>query len=97
MQVKAFLQLFGVAAYVSLIFIVILVMRGYGLGANSLSYFGTILFLFLSLLLMIFVFSKGFYQPVYEFNGYINQSDNLWSCRIPALQPTYAESVENQR
>lgn len=41
--------------------------------------------------------TKGFYQPVYEFNGYINQSDNLWSCRIPALQPTYAESVENQR
>ena len=46
MQVKAFLQLFGVAAYVSLIFIVILVMRGYGLGANSLLYFGIILFLF---------------------------------------------------
>lgn len=58
MQVKAFLQLFGVAAYVSLIFIVILVMRGYGLGANSLLYFGIILFLFLSLLLMIFVFQK---------------------------------------
>lgn len=29
--------------------------------------------------------TKGFYQPVYEFSGYINSSDNLWVCRIPAL------------
>lgn len=29
--------------------------------------------------------TKGFYQPVYEFSGYLNQKDNLWTCRIPAL------------
>lgn len=29
--------------------------------------------------------TKGFYQPVYEFSGYINDSENLWVCRIPAL------------
>lgn len=29
--------------------------------------------------------TKGFYQPVYEFSGYINNSENLWVCRIPAL------------
>lgn len=30
--------------------------------------------------------TKGFYQPAYEFRGYINSSENFWSCRIPALQ-----------
>lgn len=30
--------------------------------------------------------TKGFYQPVYEFSGYINSSENLWVCQIPALQ-----------
>ena len=28
--------------------------------------------------------TKGFYQPVYEFFGYINQPESLWVCRIPA-------------
>ena len=28
--------------------------------------------------------TKGFYQPVYEFSGYINNSENLWVCQIPA-------------
>ena len=44
MQVKAFLQLFGVAAYVSLIFIVILVMRGYGLGQHRLIFWYNFVF-----------------------------------------------------
>lgn len=29
--------------------------------------------------------TKGFYQPVYEFSGYINDRENLWVARIPAL------------
>ena len=29
--------------------------------------------------------TKGFYQPVYEFSGYLNDKENLWTCRIPAL------------
>lgn len=29
--------------------------------------------------------TKGFYQPVYEFSGYINHRENYWGCRIPAL------------
>ncbi|WP_367924276.1 VanZ family protein [uncultured Ruthenibacterium sp.] len=29
--------------------------------------------------------TKGFYQPVYEFRGYINSSENLWVGQIPAL------------
>lgn len=29
--------------------------------------------------------TKGFYQPVYQFSGYINNEDNLWDCQIPAL------------
>jgi len=28
--------------------------------------------------------TKGFYQPVYEFRGYINDSENVWVCNIPA-------------
>ena len=29
--------------------------------------------------------TKGFYQPVYQFTGYINNEDNSWDCQIPAL------------
>ncbi len=29
--------------------------------------------------------TKGFYQPVYAFSGYINHPENLWICRIPSL------------
>ncbi len=29
--------------------------------------------------------TKGFYQPVYEFDGYINNRQNLWVCQIPAI------------
>ena len=29
--------------------------------------------------------TKGFYQPVYRFTGYINNEDNSWDCQIPAL------------
>ncbi len=29
--------------------------------------------------------TKGFYQPVYEFDGYINNRQNLWICQIPAI------------
>lgn len=29
--------------------------------------------------------TKGFYQPVYQFTGYINNEDNSWECQIPAL------------
>lgn len=29
--------------------------------------------------------TKGFYQPVYEFSGYINHNENLWVCQIPAM------------
>lgn len=29
--------------------------------------------------------TKGFYQPVYRFTGYINDEDNSWDCQIPAL------------
>lgn len=31
--------------------------------------------------------TKGFYQPVYQFSGYINNAENLWVCQIPALDP----------
>lgn len=30
--------------------------------------------------------TKGFYQPVYQFRGYINSTENPWSCQIPALE-----------
>lgn len=30
--------------------------------------------------------TKGFYQPVYQFGGYINNAENLWVCQIPALE-----------
>jgi glycopeptide antibiotics resistance protein len=29
--------------------------------------------------------TKGFYQPIYQFTGYINEKGNLWDCQIPAL------------
>ena len=29
--------------------------------------------------------TKGFYQPVYQFGGYINNIENSWACRIPAI------------
>lgn len=29
--------------------------------------------------------TKGFYQPVYQFTGYINSTESLWVCQIPAL------------
>lgn len=29
--------------------------------------------------------TKGYYQPAYQFSGYLNDEDNLWVCRIPAL------------
>lgn len=28
--------------------------------------------------------TKGFYQPVYQFSGYINNTKNPWVCQIPA-------------
>lgn len=28
--------------------------------------------------------TKGYYQPVYEFQGYINDTEHVWSCQIPA-------------
>lgn len=30
--------------------------------------------------------TKGFYQPVYQFSGYINSTENPWICQIPALK-----------
>ena len=30
--------------------------------------------------------TKGYYQPVYQFSGYINTTENTWVCRIPALE-----------
>lgn len=30
--------------------------------------------------------SKGFYQPVYQFSGCLNDPENLWTCSIPALK-----------
>lgn len=33
--------------------------------------------------------TKGFYQPVYEFSGYLNSPENPWTCRIPALAKLY--------
>lgn len=30
--------------------------------------------------------TKGFYQPVYQFSGYINSTENPWVCQIPALK-----------
>ncbi|WP_394964471.1 hypothetical protein [Candidatus Allofournierella excrementigallinarum] len=30
--------------------------------------------------------TKGFYQPVYAFSGYLNDPENLWTCSIPALK-----------
>ena len=30
--------------------------------------------------------TKGFYQPVYQFRGYINSTENPWACQIPALK-----------
>ena len=30
--------------------------------------------------------TKGFYQPVYQFRGYINSTENLWVCQIPAIK-----------
>lgn len=29
--------------------------------------------------------TKGYYQPVYEFAGYVNDKENPWVCQIPAL------------
>jgi glycopeptide antibiotics resistance protein len=29
--------------------------------------------------------TKGFYQPVYRFEGYLNDTDSPWSCEIPAI------------
>jgi len=29
--------------------------------------------------------TKGFYQPVYQFSGYINSTENPWVCQIPAF------------
>lgn len=30
--------------------------------------------------------TKGYYQPVYTFSGYINEKDIEWRCQIPALE-----------
>lgn len=30
--------------------------------------------------------TKGYYQPVYTFSGYINEKDIEWRCQIPALK-----------
>lgn len=30
--------------------------------------------------------TKGFYQPVYQFSGHINSTENMWVCKIPALE-----------
>ena len=30
--------------------------------------------------------TKGFYQPVYQFRGYINSTENPWVCQIPAIK-----------
>lgn len=30
--------------------------------------------------------TKGFYQPVYQFIGYINSTESPWVCQIPALE-----------
>lgn len=30
--------------------------------------------------------TKGFYQPVYQFTGYINTPENIWVCSIPAIK-----------
>lgn len=35
--------------------------------------------------LTYFYDTKGFYQPVYQFGGYINNIENSWACRIPAI------------
>lgn len=29
--------------------------------------------------------TKGFYQPVYQFGGYVNNNENSWICQIPAI------------
>lgn len=30
--------------------------------------------------------TKGFYQPIYQFKGYVNNTENPWSCQIPAVE-----------
>lgn len=32
--------------------------------------------------------TKGYFQPVYKFSGYVNQAEFTWSCVIPALSRT---------
>ena len=30
--------------------------------------------------------TKGFYQPVYQFSGYVNDTESPWVCQIPAIK-----------
>lgn len=63
MQVRSFLELCAVAAYVSVAFAIILFLRDYGVGANFLLYFGIMLFFILLLFFIIFIFSKRYVKP----------------------------------
>lgn len=69
MQVKAFLQLCAVAAYVALAFGVVFVLRDCGVGENPLLYFGTMLVLFLLLLVLMVVFLQSYVKMFQEIDG----------------------------
>ena len=84
-QLKAFLELFAVAAYVTLAFIVFLVLRAYGAGVNPPLYFGIMLLLFLLLLFIIFYFSKNYIVSFQDIDGQLDMilSGELSEVRLP--------------
>lgn len=83
MQVKSFLELCAVAAYVLLAFILVLVLRAYGVGANFALYLGIMLLLLLLLLFIIFVFSKKSVKPFQDID---EQLDVLLSEKTSEIQ-----------
>lgn len=83
MQLKAFFELLAVAVYVALAFIIVTVMRAFGLGGNVPLYFSMILLLFLLLLFLLFAFSKRNVKPFQDID---EQLDLLLSDEVSKVQ-----------
>lgn len=85
MQLRAFLELLAVAAYVSLAFLVVVLLRAYGVGGNVPLYFGVVSLLFVLFVLLLFVFSKRYVQPFQEIDGQLSAllSDESTEIQLP--------------
>lgn len=72
LQLRAFLDFLLVVGYMTMAFVVVFLLRMYGFGANTILYFGSILFLGIFLLLILVALSRRYIRPFQEIDGQLN-------------------------